>query len=385
MSIGSRRTANGETRYDVRARIGGRVVTRTFKRKADAVRYERLLEADRIRGVALDPALARLTLSDWWEKWWPSTVNLRPSSRARDESYWRARIEPRFGTVRLDQLTREDIAKWVAELSAEGLAPATVTKASQILAKCLRAAVDSGRIARSPAERLDLPRIERHEMRFLGPAEVAELADAIDPAYRALVILGAYGGLRLGELLALTVDRVNLLHGYVDVQATVATVRGEIIVNPPKTRAGHRRVPLPRVATEALEHHLGNVTIPPTGVLFPAGRGGYVRAELWRRRTWQPGCIKAGLGELVDVDGTKRYRGLRPHDLRHTAVALWIAAGASPREIANRAGHTSVVTVLDRYGHLLPGSEDRVNAALDHLAAQSPGPRAGTGTDRAHV
>ena len=42
------------------------------------------------------------------------------------------------------------------------------------------------------------------------------------------------------------------------------------------------------------------------------------------------------------------------------------ARWASPKEIAARAGHTSVVTVLDRYGHLLPGSED-VNAALDAL------------------
>lgn len=49
-------------------------------------------------------------------------------------------------------------------------------------------------------------------------------------------------------------------------------------------------------------------------------------------------------------------------------MAFWIAAGASPKEIASRAGNTSVVTVLDRYGHLLPGSEDRVNDALDALA-----------------
>jgi hypothetical protein len=60
---------------------------------------------------------------------------------------------------------------------------------------------------------------------------------------------------------------------------------------------------------------------------------------------------------------------LRVHDLRHTAVSLWIAAGASPREIASRAGHTSVSIVLDRYGHLLPGSENRVNDELDRLAA----------------
>jgi len=73
---------------------------------------------------------------------------------------------------------------------------------------------------------------------------------------------------------------------------------------------------------------------------------------------------------MVKDEGDDRahFEGLRLHDLRHTAVALWIAAGASPKEIAARAGHTSVSVVLDRYGHRLPGHEDRVNDALDELA-----------------
>jgi hypothetical protein len=37
-------------------------------------------------------------------------------------------------------------------------------------------------------------------MRFLNPTEVARLADVIDVRYRALVLVAAYGGLRIGEL-----------------------------------------------------------------------------------------------------------------------------------------------------------------------------------------
>jgi integrase len=44
--------------------------------------------------------------------------------------------------------------------------------------------------------------------------------------------------------------------------------------------------------------------------------------------------------------------GLRVHDLRHTAISLWIADGVNPKKIAARAGHTSVRFVLDTYGHL---------------------------------
>jgi Phage integrase family len=64
----------------------------------------------------------------------------------------------------------------------------------------------------------------------------------------------------------------------------------------------------------------------------------------FRRRVWAPAIKAAGLEPL------------RIHDLRHSAVAFWIAAGASPKEIAVRAGHTSVAVVLDRYG---PASRHR--------------------------
>jgi integrase-like protein len=59
--------------------------------------------------------------------------------------------------------------------------------------------------------------------------------------------------------------------------------------------------------------------------------------------------------------------GLRIHDLRHTAVALWIAAGANPKEVAARAGHSSVSFTLDRYGHLYPEADTALRDRLDVL------------------
>ena len=62
--------------------------------------------------------------------------------------------------------------------------------------------------------------------------------------------------------------------------------------------------------------------------------------------------------------------GLRIHDLRHTAVALWIAAGANPKEVAARAGHASVSFTLDRYGHLYPEADQALRDRLDALMPQ---------------
>jgi integrase len=156
-------------------------------------------------------------------------------------------------------------------------------------------------------------------------------------------------------MFGLRTGRVDSLRARVEVAETLVDVSGHLHFGPPKTHAGRRSVPLPRVAVAALDDHI--LTYPaPDGLVFTAPEGGPLRLASWRRRFWLPAMKAAGVSAL------------RPHDLRHTAVALWIAAGATPKEIAARAGHSSVVTVLDRYGRLLPGSEDRVNSALDALA-----------------
>lgn len=63
------------------------------------------------------------------------------------------------------------------------------------------------------------------------------------------------------------------------------------------------------------------------------------------------------------------YDGLRPHDLRHTAVSFWISAGADLTQLKRWAGHESVATLIDTYGHLMPDREGPVLAALEALAA----------------
>ena len=85
-------------------------------------------------------------------------------------------------------------------MSAPRAGPGTVQKAYQLLGTVMGAAVDAGMIPQTPCRRVPLPKVDREEMWFLTPAEVATLADAIAPRYRALVLVGAYGGLRIGEL-----------------------------------------------------------------------------------------------------------------------------------------------------------------------------------------
>jgi integrase len=88
-------------------------------------------------------------------------------------------------------------------------------------------------------------------------------------------------------------------------------------------------------------------------------------------------CGSRALGRAFGCQRPRRPAtpGLRIHDLRHTAVALWIAAGATPKEVAVRAGHTSVSFTLDRYGHLYPEADTTLRDRLEalHAAARPAG------------
>ncbi|MEA3218575.1 MAG: hypothetical protein QOJ19_4731, partial [Acidimicrobiia bacterium] len=240
--------------------------------------------------------------------------------------------------------------------AGSGLAPATVHKVVQVLNKAVRAALEDRLIAVNPVDRLPVPKIEREEMRFLSHEELAVLAAAIDPRYRAFVLLGGYGGLRLGEMQGLRWKRVDLLRRKVSVVEIFIDLRGHVSFGPPKTRASQRSVTLPRFVCEELSR-LADGPADPQALVFTSPDGCPLCASSFRQRVWLPAVERADLGHL------------RIHDLRHTAVSLWVAEGANPKQVAVRAGHTSVSVVLDRYGHLYPQHDDELLNALKAKAS----------------
>jgi integrase len=356
-----RRVRNGRVTYRARYRDpAGREHGRVFARKVDAQRFLTEMENAKLRGTWTTPALGRVLFRDWFAEWRRTTASLRPNTEARDERLFRLHLLPRFGPIPLSKIGQREVRGWVAELTAKKLAPSTVQRGYQLLSKVMAAAVDAGMIPQSPCRRVPLPKIERQEMRFLSPAEVLKLADTIRPDYRALILLGAYGGLRIGEMAGLRRSRVDLMRGTVQVIEVITEPKGHLYVGPPKTRAGRRTVGLPQFVVDGLAERMMKPGTPDDFV-FAGPLGGTLRVSQFRSRVWRPATRAAGLD------------GLRIHDLRHTAVSLWIAAGANPKEVAARAGHASVSFTLDRYGHLYPEADLTLRERLEAIYEASGG------------
>jgi integrase len=290
--------------------------------------------------------------SQWASKVEATRLNRRPSSRSRDQSLLNSLILPEFGDRTLAGVDPMDIRRWVATLEQSGYAPATISKAYQIVSRAFRVAVTDGIITRSPCREVKLPRIETPERRFLSPGEVEDLADTIDTRYRTLVLTGAYTGLRFGEIAALRTDDLDPLRRTLRVDEQLSRQgTGRMVSSPLKTRKARRTLGIPRFLTDELVAHLA--TYPSSSdLIFSMTQGGPLDYNRFRSRYWNP-AVDASVGPPCT-----------PHDLRHTHVAMLIAQGESPKYIADRLGHESTRTVFDVYGHLYDGVDE---AATDRL------------------
>jgi integrase len=167
-----------------------------------------------------------------------------------------------------------------------------------------------------------------------------------------------YGGLRRGELRALRVEDVDLGHGLIRVERNWDPREGEIDL---KSSAGRRKVPISAVLRDFLVEQLSSAERAESDRFFGATATRPFNGEKPTERAdeaWK----SAGLNRIT------------LHECRHTFASLMIAAGVNAKALSTFMGHANISITLDRYGHLMPGSEAEAAGLLDaYLAAQQRG------------
>ena len=211
----------------------------------------------------------------------------------------------------------------------------------------LRLAVADGALKVNPADGVDRPtaRPER-EGRALTDSEVSKVisaAESVDSGTAPMVWLMARAGLRVGEVLALK-------RSDVDMESRVLTIRGSMSrregVKPVKGSAGRgRTIPMSDDLVDRLSENLQRTVVSIDGWLVTAPRGGSVRYDNWRTRTWYKISALADVGDI------------NPHDLRHTlATRLFVMDGWTVPAVQAFLGHTDPKVTLKVYTHVM--SED---------------------------
>lgn len=272
-----------------------------------------------------------------------------PVSYAANENCVRKHLLPSpLGGKPLPDATAEDARAWLAGVPAGA---AVKNRALSVLKRSFAWAVAEGLLAENPVSGVRRVRHTAKETPFIPPKDVWRYLRAVegDP-YEALFVVMATSGLRPSELLALRwkdFDGTALL-----VDESVSYVGGKHEVEPPKTSAGKRRVPLAREAAASLSsraRHGDDALVFPS--LGDPSRH-YGRHALYHR--WEARLKEAGLPRVP------------LYALRHTAVMLYAAAGTDLKTTQVVMGHSDPGTTLKVYTHFV---EERAAEAARNVDA----------------
>jgi integrase len=116
-------------------------------------------------------------------------------------------------------------------------------------------------------------------------------------------------------------------------------------------------MPLARSLVEPMTRQLAGKG--PDDLVFTSPTGDVLRNGNFRHRVFDSAAESVGLS------------GVTPHDLRHTAASLAIAAGANVKAVQRMLGHASAAMTLDVYAGLFGDDLDAVADRLDQAAPAS--------------
>ena len=294
---------------------------------SEATAYLAQVRADLGRGVWIDPFAGKVPLSDYSWRWLDERPNLRPRTKELYASELKLHILPVLGAIEIGALTPTRVGTWHAGmLGAARPGPTTVAKCYRLLRAILGTATEDGLILKNPCA-IKGGGVEHHPERPVATIEqVFELAERIDPKHRAMVLLAAFTGLRLGELLALTPRDVNLVTGTVKVSRQIQELAfGGHYEGPPKSDAGRRTVAIPAVLLPMIADHIATSQNP--AFVFggaedkPLRRGTFYKA-------WHSAVEAVGLPDFgfttCDIPATRWRR--RPAPARRSSWPAWATA-----------------------------------------------------------
>ena len=331
---------------------------------------------ERLETPAPEVPKAGLSLGAWLDHWYQDykKASLRPNTQMSYERRIYQHIIPALGGIQLDKLTTGDIQGFYTdlkkngrllrtELYGEGLSDQTVRGIHTTLHAALDRAVEEKLLFRNPADNCKLPSAKAREMQVLTPEEIQRLLiQAKEDGCYELLLLELATGLRRGEILALQWGDLNFRTGALRVERQVHRVKGELVVSPPKTKAGNRTILLPTPVLKVLKAYQKTVH---SCWMFPS--------PVKEDSPMDPAAVRKRLQTVLERAECKR---LRFHDLRHTFATASLEHGMDIKTLSTIIGHVSSTTTLNTYTHVTDAMRQSAADKIDRgIGRAEPKPR----------
>lgn len=260
------------------------------------------------------------------------------------------KLIPYFGERRMNEITVADVRTWQNHLIQQGYAPTYLRTIHNHLSTIFNFAVRYYNLQENPCAKAGcIGKNHAEEMKIWTREEFQKFSDCLMDkrlSWLSFQIL-FWTGIRIGELLALTFDDVDLTARTITINKSYQRLHGEDVITPPKTPKSNRVISIPPFLAEDIQDYIQSLYVyEKDDRLLPVTKN-FLENEMRRG---------------VKLSGVKK---IRIHDTRHSHTSLLIELGFSPKEIAERLGHENVETTLNTYSHLYPDRQERLANRLD--------------------
>lgn len=351
---------------------GRRQKTETFHgSREDAERRWNAVQAeiDRMGKAYIEPT--KMTLSEFLPAWLDDRLashKIESTTAASYRSIIDTHILPNLGHLPLVDISPAHIEHMFASIVGGVKRKPTSGRQAQyarsILGKALWDAVRMGLMPQNPVRRTERPAHTPRRAQSFTPEQVDALFVSAAKSRILPLLQFAYAtGLRRGEILGLTWRDVDLQAGRVIVRQSLTRLSSSsmsVVMKKPKSAAGERVVMLTSQAIEALKAQRREQLKEKAGA---AGwyEGDFVFTDL-QGRPHNPDNVSDYYRRFRDKAGLP---SLPFHSLRHTNVAIRLAAGVPLEVISKQIGHASITVTSRIYSHLLPEADREATNLLD--------------------
>ena len=280
---------------------------------------------------------------------------LRRNTWLSKEHIMRTKLLPYFKDKKMREIKPKDIIQWQNKMlkmrnkTGNKYAPTYLKTLQAELSALFNHAVRFYELKSNPVVKAGpLGKGNAEEMLFWTKEEYLKFVRELEDkpySYQAFQIL-YWCGLRVGELLALTIEDINFEAKELRINKSYQRMEGKDVITEPKTPKSKRVISIPDFLVEELQSYINMLYgVLPTDRIFHFTKS-FLHHEMTR------GALKA------DV------KRIRIHDLRHSHVSLLINMGFSAVAIGNRVGHESV-DITFRYAHMLPTEQSQMALRLN--------------------
>jgi integrase len=278
-------------------------------------------------------------------------------------------IIPYFESKRMKDIKTLHLEKFFNDEEKEG--KGSLEKKYNLLNGMFGKAVDWEVIASNPMNKVEKPKKPKKKKDFYNKSEIQTLLSRIDtlPLYqRTIIKMAVIGGLRRGEILALTINEVsgNEVKIYRNLQHTKkgGTVLKETKTGEERTVTlpGHLIDDLKSLHKQQLEYKIG------AGNLWQGFNGEIMLFANEFGVPFQPHSISTFWRRFINREGLKK---ISFHDLRHSSASLLISEGINMKVVQQRLGHKDIKTTLNIYSHVTKKDDEKASAIFDSISNEN--------------